>query len=206
MIWNDPSTDIRLKKRIVRALIEEIVVDVLDKTRETRLLIHWKGGLHTDLRVRRRRRGQNTLHTSQNVVDAVQALSLICSDEYIAAYLNRNKLLTGKGNRWTRQLVACLRSKRGIARYSPQRQKEEGWLTLTDAANLVGLSSLALRHAVERNAISGLHPLPFGPWILNRNHLQTPDAQKTVEFIKRRARPRGILPNPEQVTLFDSTT
>jgi DNA invertase Pin-like site-specific DNA recombinase len=202
IIWNDPSTDIRLKKRIVRALIEEIVVEVMDSTRETRLLIHWKGGLHTELRVHRRRCGQNTLHTSQNIVDAVRDLSRICSDERIAAHLNRNHLLTGKGNRWTRELVTCLRSKRGIPCHCPRHQKEEGWLTLTDAANLVGLSSLALRHAVERNDIAGQHPLPFGPWILNRNNLKTPEAQKTVELIKRKAKSQGILPGPEQVTLF----
>jgi DNA invertase Pin-like site-specific DNA recombinase len=42
-IWNSPSTDARLKQRIVRILIEEIMVDVDESNREIMLLIHWAG-------------------------------------------------------------------------------------------------------------------------------------------------------------------
>jgi hypothetical protein len=58
-IWNDDHSDTRLKKRIVRTLIREIVVDVDAQAGEVILVIHWKGGLHTELRLPRRRRGQN---------------------------------------------------------------------------------------------------------------------------------------------------
>ena len=54
-IWNSPSTDTRLKQRIVRILIEEIVVDVDDSSREIILLIHWAGGRHSELRVKKMR-------------------------------------------------------------------------------------------------------------------------------------------------------
>jgi hypothetical protein len=43
-IWNSPSTDQRLKQRIVRILIREIVADVDEKSREVVLVIHWAGG------------------------------------------------------------------------------------------------------------------------------------------------------------------
>ena len=42
-IWNSPSTDLRLKQRIVRILIEEIVADMDEASREIVLLIHWAG-------------------------------------------------------------------------------------------------------------------------------------------------------------------
>jgi len=80
----------RLKKRIVRTLIHEVVVDIDTATSEVVLVIHWKGGLHTEVRVPRRRRGQNSTHTAPETLDAVRALARICSDALIANVLNRN--------------------------------------------------------------------------------------------------------------------
>jgi hypothetical protein len=66
-LWNDSNTDARLKKRIIRTLIHDIVVDVDAQAGEVILVIHWKGGVHTELRLPRRRRGQNSAHTSTEV-------------------------------------------------------------------------------------------------------------------------------------------
>ena len=41
----------------LRALIEEVIVDIDRTIGETSLVIHWKGGTHTELRVPIRRRG-----------------------------------------------------------------------------------------------------------------------------------------------------
>ncbi len=68
-VWNDPSTDVRLKKRIVRTLIQDVIADVDAAAGEIILVIHWKGGVHTELRVPRRRRGQ-AAHTSKGVRSA----------------------------------------------------------------------------------------------------------------------------------------
>jgi DNA invertase Pin-like site-specific DNA recombinase len=66
-VWNNPETDVRLKKRIVRTLIQDVMADVDSEVGEIILTIHWKGGVHTELRVPRRRRGQAT-HTSREIV------------------------------------------------------------------------------------------------------------------------------------------
>ncbi len=204
-LWSDPGADIRLKKRLLRALIEEVIVNVDNEHGETILVIHWKGGVHTEHRVRRRRRGQNSLHTPVEVVEAVRALTLICPDDLIAGILSRNGLRTGRGNRWTRERVASLRSKRGIAKYSPARQQAEGWMSLTQAAADVGVSTVALRRAVERGDVEAMHPLPDGPWIFERGHLDKASAREALEGIRRRRR-GGATHNPTDVSLFDSTT
>lgn len=41
--------------------IHEVVVDVDNATSEIVVIIHWKGGVHTEIRVPRRRRGENTM-------------------------------------------------------------------------------------------------------------------------------------------------
>jgi hypothetical protein len=50
-VWNGAGTDVRLKKRIVRALIQEVVAEVDAAAGEIILVIHWRGGVHTELRV-----------------------------------------------------------------------------------------------------------------------------------------------------------
>jgi hypothetical protein len=74
-LWNSPEAEVLLKKRIVRTLIQEGVVDVDAQAGEVILLIHWKGGVHTELRLPRRRRGQNRYETSPNIVEAVGVLA-----------------------------------------------------------------------------------------------------------------------------------
>src|SRR4030095_8587274 len=51
VVWSHPETDARLKKRIVRTLIEEVMVDVDGEAGEIIAVIHWKGGVHTELRI-----------------------------------------------------------------------------------------------------------------------------------------------------------
>ena len=205
LVWNDPQTDIRLKKRILRTLIEEVVIDVDREAGESLLVIHWKGGVHTELRVKVRRRGQHGRQTKPEIVEAVRALTLICTDQMIAGLLNRNGLRTGHGNRWTRERVTSLRSKRGIAKYSPERQQEDGWLTREQAAAYLRLSARALARAVNRGDLEVNRPLPDGPWIFRRDELDGPKGQALVDRVKRRRRDPGGS-NPEQLTLFDKTT
>jgi hypothetical protein len=183
-IWNDANADVRTKKRILRALIHEIVVDVDDDACEVVLLIHWKGGVHTSLRLPRRRRGQHSAQTSRDVIESVRSLSRIINDERIAAVLNRAKLLTGQGNFWSRTLVTSLRHNHGIECYDVKRQVEQGWINLSTAAQLLGTSRNTLRDAIVRGEIVAERPVACGPWILNEQNLKSESALRFVERLR----------------------
>jgi hypothetical protein len=187
-VWNHPETDARLKKRIVRTLIEEVVVDVDGQAGEIIAVVHWKGGVHTELRIPRRRRGYSRAHTPPEIVDAVRVLVRICSDDTIAGALSRSGLLTGMGNRWTRERVTSLRSHHGIPPYSAEHRRAEGWLTLTEAADHLQISGITLRLAIERGEIEAEHPLTSGPWVINRRALETEQAIQFAERIRRQRR------------------
>src|SRR6516162_9242522 len=187
-VWSHPETDARLKKRIVRTLIEELVVDVDGQAGEIIAVIHWKGGVHTELRIPRRLRGYSRTHTPKEIVEAVRILVRICSDDTIAGALTRSGLVTGMGNRWTRERVTSLRSHHGIPSYSAERCKAEGWLTLTEAAEQLHTSGITLRLAIERGDIEAEHPLANGPWVLNRRALETEKAVRFAERLRRQRR------------------
>ena len=203
-VWQDPAADVRLKKRIVRTLIREVIADTDPQVGEIILVVHWMGGVHTELRLPRRRRGQRN-GTSKEIVEAVWELVRICSDDLIAGLLNRNNRRTGNGNRWTRERVTSFRSYHKIPVHRPDTHEAEGWMNLTQAAQFLGLSQKTLRIAAEHGEIEAEHPLADGPWVFNRSSLQTEVARKLVDRARsRRAAPAG--PSDEQQNLFLSMT
>jgi DNA invertase Pin-like site-specific DNA recombinase len=196
-IWDSSTSDIRLKKRIVRTLIEQIAVDTTE--REVSLVVHWKGGVHTEVVVTRRRRGQNRVHTPPETVEAIRWLARVCSDEQIARALNMSDIKTSRGNLWTSTLVRSFRSGHQIAVHSAD---DETWITLSRAAKLVGVADLTLKRAVKRAAVTALRPVARGPWIVEKAHLLRPDV---LERITKKPRPRAgkrAAPTSNQLTLM----
>ncbi|WP_234897197.1 recombinase family protein [Sinorhizobium medicae] len=179
-VWTAPSTDARLKKRILRTLIHEVVADLDDVASEIVLVIHWVGGVHTELRLPKRRRGQRNA-IPDDIIEAVRQLVLIANDDVIAGVLNRNGLTTGNGNRWTRERITALRSYRRIPVFRRQIDGFEPWLNLGGAAKLLGVTPKTLRLAAEAGEIEGTHPLPEGPWIFSRSKLASPEARQILD-------------------------
>jgi DNA invertase Pin-like site-specific DNA recombinase len=203
-VWSAPTTDARLKKRIVRTLIQEIVADIDDAAAEIVLVVHWIGGLHSEMRLPRRRRGQRN-STSADVIAAVRQLVLIANDDLIAGILNRNGLVTGNGNRWTRERVTSMRSNYRIPVFKPAEVGIEPWLNLSKAAQLLKIAPKTLRLAAEAGEIEAIHPLPDGPWIFARAALTTSAAQSITERARQNPKyPAGS--HPDQQSLFSSIT
>lgn len=203
-VWSAPTTDARLKKRIVRTLVHEAVADLDEEAAEIVLTLHWVGGAHTEHRLPRRRRGQRT-STPADVVEAVRTLALVARDDVIAGVLNRNNLRTGHGNRWTRERVTALRSHRRIPAFRDSAEGAEPWLNLSQAAALVGVAPRTLRLAAEKGEIDAEHPLADGPWVFGRATLDGPNA-RTLARQARGDRNHPAVSDPAQQNLFASTT
>ena len=202
-VWSAPTSDARLKKRIVRTVIHEAVADLDDDTAEIVLTIHWVGGAHTEHRLPRRRRGQRN-STPADIVAAVRTLALMARDDVIAGILNRNGLRTGHGNRWTRERVTSLRSSHRIPVYC-RAEGIEPWLNLSQAAAVVGVAARTLRLAAERGEIDAQHPLEDGPWLFRRAELDCPAAKNLLSRARNNPRHPAVLDPPQQ-NLFLSTT
>jgi hypothetical protein len=203
-VWSAPGTDARLKKRIVRTVIHEVIADIDDEAAVIALIIHWVGGIHTELRLPKRRRGQRN-STGADVITAVRQLVLIANDDLIAGILNRNGVLTGNGNRWTRERVTSMRSNYRIPVHRPSPDGTEPYMNLGKAAKLIGVAPKTLRIAAEAGEIDAIHPIADGPWIFSRDSL-TSSAARTIAT---RAETRQHYPtghHPDQQSLFVTGT
>ena len=123
----------------------------------------------------------------------------------LAAFLNRNGLKTGRGNRWTQMRVTALRTYHKISNYSAETKEAEGWLNLTEAAAFLSLSSRTLRLSVERGELPGEHPLPDGPWVFRRDDLESDAAKKLVQRVRRSGQHPAVPAAGQQSLDFSST-
>ena len=65
----------RLKQRIVRILIREIIAEVEEKSREGVLLIHWAGGRHSEVRVKKSETGRSRRCTDPKAIEVIRLLT-----------------------------------------------------------------------------------------------------------------------------------
>jgi erythromycin esterase-like protein len=93
--WYSDGATPATRKRIIRTLIEEIVVRVEDEALS--LVIRWAGGDHTPLRVRKNRPGQHRWTTDNDVVELVTVLARQMPDKAIASLFNRAGKTTERG-------------------------------------------------------------------------------------------------------------
>jgi hypothetical protein len=96
-VWNAAATDARAKQRIVRLLVEEIVVDLDDQAHEAVLLIHWLGGRHTEVRVPRWRAGGYPRDLGPSAVEVIRKLGGQWPDRELAVTMNRMRCKTPDG-------------------------------------------------------------------------------------------------------------
>lgn len=181
-VWQAPGTDLRLKQRIIRTLIEEIVVDVDQSTNQVVMLIHWSGGRHTELRITKPKTGEHGHRTAAEAVEVVKQMAGHYPDDVIAGTLNRLGFSTGYGNTWKRHLVCSLRSKLGLQTYDPSNKQAQAVFTAERAAERLGVSMRTVRELLRTKVLVGTQVVKFAPWQIPAEAL---DATAVVERVQR---------------------
>ena len=188
--WNHDRATPELRKRILRAVLVEVTATI--KGREIHLLLHWKGGDHTELVVRRRRRGEHRWTTDADTGDLIRELARYLPDELIAGLLNRLGKKTGKGNSWTKSRVCSFRSSHGVAVYRKGEREERGELILSEAAERLSADPATLRRLIRSGLLPARQACKGAPWIIREDTLNSPDV--LAELAGR----RPLTANPSQ--------
>ena len=186
VVWNAPGTDMRTKQRILRALVEEIVVDVDEQSREIILVIHWRGGQHSELRVRKTERGHHERRASVETGELIREMATRWSDAEIAMTLNRLGMGTGHGNTWNRKRVASYRREAGI----PGPDESARRLTMIEAAKKLGVTNHIVRALIKNGILPATQVTAHAPWLIDAEHLELPEVVHALRSGRtRRGRP-----------------
>lgn len=170
LAWNRPGVSAETRKKIIRLLIHEIIVDTMGDTPD--LIIHWQGGDHTRLQVKKNKAGRNRWATEADVADLVRVLARQMPDQAIALVLNRSGKSTGRGNSWTRIHVCSLRSKQGIAPYRDGERRERGEATLLEAAETLAVSTSSVLRMIRAGTLPANQLCKGAPRIIRLCDLQ----------------------------------
>ena len=182
LLWEQPTTTNEMKKRIIRTVIEEIVADV-DETRMMMVvMIHWVGGLHTKIEVKKNRVGEHRFTTDKSIVELVTNLAAQIADKFIASTLNKLKLRTGAGHSWKSSSIRTLRQYNHIPVYNPARPREH--LTLEEACECIGLSNTCVRRLISNGVLKATQIVPHAPWVIQRSELSRPEIKAAVRDIQ----------------------
>jgi Helix-turn-helix domain len=186
-LWNHPAAPATLKKRILRTVLVEIILDRTENPPLNRLRLHWAGGAHTELFVRRTGTGQHRKCASGPVLDLVRELAKACDDRTIAAVLNRLGYRTGQGKTWRASRVLGLRHYHGMA----AEGRSGSWLTLERAAEALGVSNTVVRRLIHEKALPAEQVVTYAPWVIRTEDLARPEVQAAVQAVRAgRRRPR----------------
>jgi hypothetical protein len=198
--WSAPGVTTRTRQQLIRALIADIIADVDEATREVVLTIHWRGGQHSQLRVRKPKTGEHGCQTPEEALAVMARMATRFSDADIAATLNRMGVRTGQRKTWTAHRVASIRKVRGMHAFR-SAEKDGAWLTMREAAAKLGVTS----HVVRRMIGDGSCP----PSRSSRARHGKSGLERPRERARRRG-PRGkdarvTKPRADQLPMFPDT-
>ena len=198
--WKAPKTTMRTRQRLVRALITEIVADVDEAAGEIVLVIHWKGGQHSELRVKKPKTGEHGCCTPEQALAVMRTMAGRWSDQDIAASLNRMGMPTGQGKTWTAHRVSSVRRVNGIHGYLSAEKNGE-WLTLRDAAARLGVSSHQVRKLIKAGILTSGQIMPDAPHQIWAADL---DSEHVAAALARKGRPCRV-DSENQISMFSNT-
>jgi DNA invertase Pin-like site-specific DNA recombinase len=189
-LWNHPAASAETRKRILRTVLEEVVVTV--EPGQLTLKLHWKGGDHTALTVAKNRAGQHRWKTGVATEQLIVEMARVTADSSIAAILNRLGVRTAKGHTWTQQRIRTFRSDHGIAIYRDGERAERGEVTLEESADRLCVSKMTVVRLIKDQLLPAKQACIGAPYVIREVDLDLPIVRRAIK------NGRAVSPDPGQ--------
>ena len=190
LAWSHPAATAAIRKRIVRAALNEIVARVESGFIE--MVLHWQGGDHTALKLKMNGVGKHRWTVPEDTLSLIRELARLMPDQQIARLLNRAGKPTGRGNGWTKARVCSFRSHHGIAIYREGEWADRGEISLEAAAQIIDVSIMTALRLIQRGLIKGRQLCRGAPWVIK--------AEDAAAYRARNAPQRPLSADPAQQT------
>lgn len=198
--WDAPGVTMRTRQQLLHTLVQEIIADLDERTREIVLTIHWRGGQHSQIRVAKPKSGEHGCRTPDEALAVMRSMAGKWSDEHIAATLNRMGLPTGQGKTWSAHRVGSVRMVNDIRAYR-SAHKDGQWVTMSEAAAQLGVNNHRIRRLIKERILSAEQVVPRAPYQIRASDLLD---QRVIEAIARTHGPCHTV-DENQISMFSST-
>jgi len=170
-LWNHPDSSPTFKKRILRAVLKEIIArsegDIIH------FVLHWQGGDHTEVQFQKVRTGQHRYVTDTDTVELIRSLAKIQPDPMIASILNRIGHRTAHDKTWTARRLCALRNNHAIPVYNEEDRQARGELTVKEVAMILSVSSTTVLRMIRHQQLPAIQACPNAPWVLRKDDIDS---------------------------------
>jgi len=164
-VWHASTTTDRDRKELLRALLEEVVLNLKRAEGHAHLTLRWRGGAITILDVSVPRFKPMGPRTDEDTLSLLPRLAALYPDEVIAGILNRQGRKTATGERFTANQVGSLRRYRNIPRFQSPAEPPSGELvSIRKAAKVLGMNTSSIHRWLADGFIAGEQVTPGAPW------------------------------------------
>jgi DNA invertase Pin-like site-specific DNA recombinase len=198
--WNAPGVTMRTRQQLLRTLVQDIIANIDEEKGEIVLTIHWRGGQHSQVRIRKPKSGEHGCRTPQDALAVIRSMAGRWSDEQIAASLNRMGIPTGHGKTWTAHRVSSIRRVNDIHAYR-SAEKDGQWLTMSEAAAKLGVTNHRIRRLIKDQVLAAEQVVPGAPFQIRAIDL---DDERVRAALARTSRPCRA-DSGSQMSMFSTT-
>jgi hypothetical protein len=162
-VWNSTDTDAGAKQRLTRILIQEVIIELDDKSNEAIVTVHWTGGRHTELRVARTKTKRSADNLRPAAVEVMRKLGGRYADQRLAVTMNRMRCKTTDGKSWTMVRGRELRERLGIAAFDPQNNRAET-ISVDETARRLKICIGSVHRLIREGILPARQVMHSAPW------------------------------------------
>jgi DNA invertase Pin-like site-specific DNA recombinase len=184
VLWKNPKTPDRERKRMVRLIIEDVTLKKEGKREQIQVQIRFKGGASQTLTIDPPLLNWERNQTDSETMKEFDRLLESHTHREIADILNRRGLKPGMAKEFTAQLVNQLRCSHGLKTLH-ERLKEKGLLTLTQISKFLNICPRTA-NVWRNNGILKAYKVSDKPeYLYEPPGKEVPNKQQGVKLLKR---------------------
>lgn len=180
-VWQHPQVDVRLKKRLLQILIQEIIVDLVEDNSLT-VVIHWMGGVHTEHRIKRRKKAQFPKAQPRDLSQLIRELAVVVADQDLARILNLLKIKNPANQGWDALQINNFRDQHHIPAFDAITYQKKGWVNLKQAAEILETFPETVRRLIKAKIIIAQQVIKYSPWMIDKEQLKK---QAVLDAVKK---------------------
>ena len=188
-VWHPAAAPEGRKKRLLRTVLPERVIETTQEPPEPILPLPGPGGRPPALRVSRHTAGTQGRATEHDIIALLRARSKGCRDLTLAATRNRLGSRPGTGKTWRAPRGACVRDQSRL----PNGPQETAWGPRHQAAQPCGGRATVSKRLRPHGTVPARPGGAQAPWIIHRTALARVAVQAAVPRVRTGHRPRSRL-------------
>jgi hypothetical protein len=149
-LWSSPTTSSKDRKRILRSLVQDVVVSKSPEPKIVNLHIRWQGGENETVQIRLPKNRADALRYPTEFIDHVRTLALCHPDDEIAALMTAEGRQSSTGKPFTIDMIRWIRWKHRI----PAPKPAAGAFSVRNIAERYGVSPYVVYYWIERGVVT----------------------------------------------------